>query len=60
MEKHNDGKCQLSDTKCRSLDLLYAIYMGILTEKSHFCAPLRCIFEASVHFKVERSSSRLC
>ena len=38
MEKYNDGLCQLSDTKCRALDLLYAIYMGILTEKSYFCA----------------------
>ena len=38
MEKHNDGLCQLSDTKCRALDLLCSIYMGILTEKSYFCA----------------------
>ena len=38
MEKHNDGQCQLSDTKCRAVDLLEAIYMVILTEKSHFCA----------------------
>ena len=37
-----------------------SINMWKLTEKSHFCAPLRCIFEASVHFKVGRSSSRLC
>ena len=38
MEKHNDGQCQLSYTKCRAVDLLEAIYMVILTEKSHFCA----------------------
>ena len=33
--------------------------MGILTEKSHFSAR-SVVFEASVHFKVGRSSSRLC
>ena len=39
MEKHNDGKCQLSDTKCRILETSYSsINIGILTEKSHFCA----------------------
>ena len=38
MEKHNDVYCQLSDTKCRAVDLLKAMYMGILTEKSYFCA----------------------
>ena len=51
MEKHNDVQCQLSDTNCRALDLLYAMYMGILTEKLYFCAlsvtflRLGCIFK---------------
>ena len=40
--------------------VISSINMWKLTEKSHFCAPLRYIFEASVHFKVGRSSSRLC
>ena len=38
VEKHSDGYCRLSYTKCRALDLLYAIYMGILTKNSHFSA----------------------
>ena len=38
VEKYSDGYCQLSYTKCRALDLLYAIYMGILTKNSHFSA----------------------
>ena len=60
MEKHNDGLCQLSYTKCRALDLLISNLYGDIDRKIIFLCPLRYIFEASLHFKVGRSPSRLC
>ena len=33
---------------------------GDIDRKITFLCPLRYVFEASVHFKVGRSSSRLC
>ena len=59
VEKHGDGYCQLSYTKCRALEVISNLY-GDIDRKITFFCPLRYVFEASVHFKVGRSSSRLC
>ena len=43
-----------------SLDLLLSNLYGDIDRKIIFLCPLPYIFEASVHFKVGRSPSRLC
>ena len=42
------------------LGLVISNLYGDIDRKIIFLCPLRYIFEASVHFKVGRSSSRLC
>ena len=60
VEKHSDGYCQTFLHKMSGLGLVISNLYGDIARKITFFCPLRYVFEASVHFKVGRSFSRLC
>ena len=59
VEKHNDVNVNFLTLNVGPWTCYKQLY-GDIDRKIIFLCPLRYIFEASVHFKVGRSSSRLC
>ena len=69
LEGHLQGYVKWKNTMTFNVNFLtqnvgpwtcYKQFIWLVDRKITFLCPLRYVFEASVHFKVGRSSSRLC